>query len=64
MYTLLWILFKVTKSRRADAGGPWGTYMGEKIHTYRLLTGKCERNNHLEVLGVDGMIILKWVIKK
>jgi len=44
--------------------GPWGKHMGEKIHTYRLLTGKREGNNRFEVLGVDAMIVLKWVIKK
>jgi hypothetical protein len=58
------MLFTATKSRRAEMGGPWGKHMGEKIHAYRLLTGKCEGNNHFEVLGVDGMIVLKWVIKK
>jgi hypothetical protein len=30
----------------------------------RLLTGKCEGNTCFEVLGIDVMIILKWVIKK
>jgi len=64
VYTLHLILFAVTKSRRAEMGGPWVTHMGEKMHTYRLLTGKCERNNHFEVLGIGGIIILKWVIKK
>ena len=64
MYTLRWILFTVTKSRRVEMAGPWGKRMGEKIHTYRLLTGKYEGNNHFEVLSIDGMIILKWVIKK
>jgi hypothetical protein len=52
------------KSRRAEMGGPWVTHLGEKIHTYMLLLGKCEGNNHFEVLGIDGMIILKWVIQK
>lgn len=64
MYTLCLILFAVMKSRRDEMGGPWGTHVGEKMCTYRLLTGKCEGNNHFEALGIDGMIILKWVIKK
>lgn len=64
MYTLRCILFTVMKSRRAEMGGPWGTHMGEKMQTYRLLSGKCEGNNRFEVLGIDVMIILKWVIKK
>ena len=64
MYTFSLILFAVTKSRRAEVGGPWCTHVGEKICTYGLLTGKCEGNNHFEVLGIDGMIILKWVMKK
>jgi hypothetical protein len=32
-----------------EMGGSWGTYMGKKINIYRVLTGKCEGNNHFEV---------------
>jgi hypothetical protein len=37
--------------------------MGEKINSYRLLVGIHERD-HLQDLGVDGRIMLKWIVKK
>jgi hypothetical protein len=38
--------------------------MGERRGAYRVLVGKPERRNHLEDPGVDGRIILKWVIEQ
>jgi hypothetical protein len=38
--------------------------MGEGRGAYRILVGRPERRNHLEDLGRDGRIILKWVFKK
>jgi hypothetical protein len=31
---------------------------------YNVLMGKHEERDHLEDLGTDGMIILKWVLNK
>ena len=41
------------------------TYGGEERRgAYRALVGKAEGRNHLEVLGLHGRIILKWIFKK
>jgi hypothetical protein len=31
---------------------------------YKVFVGKLEGKNHLELLGADGRIILKWILKK
>jgi hypothetical protein len=38
--------------------------MEEGRGVYRVLVGKPEGKDHLEVLGVDGRIILPWVLRK
>jgi hypothetical protein len=38
--------------------------MGEMKNTYHILVGKPEGKNHLEDLGVDGKIILEWILGK
>jgi hypothetical protein len=38
--------------------------MVEKRDVYRILVGKTDGQNHLEDLGVDGIIILKRIFKK
>ena len=35
----------------------------EKRNIYRVLMGKPEGKNKVEDLGVDGNIILKWVVR-
>jgi hypothetical protein len=36
---------------------------GEMRNMCKILVGKPEGRNHLEDLGVDGRIILKWILK-
>jgi hypothetical protein len=38
--------------------------LGKRKVTYRVWMGSSEGKNHLEDLGVDGRIILKWIMKK
>jgi hypothetical protein len=37
--------------------------MGERRGAYRVLVGKPEGKNHLGDQGLDGRIILKWVLR-
>jgi hypothetical protein len=38
--------------------------MGERRGSYRVFVGRPEGKNHLENLGIDEGIILKWILKK
>jgi hypothetical protein len=38
--------------------------MGGSIVAYKVLVGKPEGRNHLKDPGVDGRIILKWILQK
>ena len=35
-----------------------------KSGAYRILVGRCDRNNHLEEIGVDERVILRWIFRK
>jgi hypothetical protein len=38
-------------------------HMGEK-NSYKVLAGKSERKSPLEILGISGMVIFRWLLKK
>ena len=38
--------------------------MGDSNGAYNVLVGRPEGKNHLENLGLDGTILLKWIYKK
>jgi hypothetical protein len=38
--------------------------MGDRRGSYRVLVGKLREGEHLEDPGVDGSIIVKWILKK
>jgi hypothetical protein len=53
----------VDKIEKNEMGGH-ATRMGERRGAYRILVGKSEGRNHLENPGIDGRIILKWILEK
>jgi hypothetical protein len=36
---------------------------GEEVNTYRVLVGISEGGHHLDDLGLDVMVILKWILR-
>jgi hypothetical protein len=56
-------IIRVIKSRRLKWAGHIAL-MGESSRACRVLMGKPEGINHLEDPGVDGKIILKWILEK
>jgi len=38
--------------------------MGDMRNAYKILVGKPEGKNHSGDLGVDGKIILEWILRK
>jgi hypothetical protein len=38
--------------------------MGDRRGAYRILLEELRERDHLEDLGVDGMVLLKWMFKK
>jgi hypothetical protein len=39
-------------------------YTGKKSNVYRILAKKHKGENHSEDPGIDGRIILEWILKK
>jgi hypothetical protein len=45
-------------------GGMCGTHWKKKRNEYRGLVGNPQRKNHFEDVCLDGVIILKFILKK
>jgi hypothetical protein len=55
-------IIRMIKSRRMR----WERHvaqMGDMSGTYRVLEGDLRDRDHLEDLGIEGRIILKWILK-
>jgi hypothetical protein len=51
------------KSRRMRWEGHV-VHMGEMKNEYKILVENLNARDHLEDIGVDGRIILKWILEK
>ena len=38
--------------------------VGDRSVSYRVLVGYLKERDHLEDLGMDGIILLKWIFRK
>ena len=56
-------IIRVIKSGRLRLAGHVAR-RGEKRISYKLWWGNLKKGNHMEHPGVDGRIILKWILKK
>jgi hypothetical protein len=56
-------IIRMTKSRSMK-GVRHRAYMGEIRNVYKILVQKPEGKDHLEDLGTDGSLILKWTLGK
>jgi hypothetical protein len=56
-------LIRVTESRRMRSA-EHVERMGEVSNAYKILVGKLEGKERWEDLGVDGNIILEWILEK
>jgi len=63
LFFLLTKYFSGNEIERNEMGGACGTCGGQE-RSYRILVGDLRERDHLEDLGVDGKIILKWSFKR
>jgi hypothetical protein len=62
-YILHHMLLEMTRSRRMSLSDRL-TRVGKMRILYKILTEKSEKLNHSKKLGVDGLIIFDWMLKK
>ena len=55
---------KGVQMQEDESDGTCGIYRREKKNACRVLTGKPEGKYHFGYLGMDGRVILKWILKK
>ena len=55
-------IVRVIKSRRMRWAGRVAR-MGERSGVYRVLVGKPEGRDHLEDPGIDGRVIIRWILR-
>ena len=63
LFFLLTKYFSGNEIERNEMGGACGTCGGQE-RSYRILVGDLRERDHLEDLGVDGKIILKWSFRR
>jgi hypothetical protein len=56
-------IIRVIKSRRMKWLGHVAR-MGQKRNAYNILVGNLKERDHLEDIGVDGRVILEWILWK
>jgi hypothetical protein len=49
--------------KKNEMGGTCSTY-GDRTGAYMVWWGNLRKRDHLEDQGLDGRIILKWILKK
>jgi hypothetical protein len=59
----LWMFLRVIQSRRMRWAGHVER-MGEEKGVYRVIGGNLRERDHWRDTGVDGRIILRWILRK
>ena len=58
------LVYVITTIKKNEFGGARSTYGGQKMCIQGFCGGNLREIDNCEVLGVDGMIILKWILNE